>query len=113
MYVNSKTTEYIVFFLFRLTFSRLAGMIAKKAKGDRKMIIETREDLTKEIKAALKQRGLNVTGLARLLGVFQQSAARTVARSDIAVSDLLRIADAINARLDISFKDRTTEDKTQ
>lgn len=68
------------------------------------MIIGKREDLTAEIKSALKARGLNVLRLGDLLNVSQPSVSRSVNRSDLALSDLLKICEALDADLDISIK---------
>jgi len=68
------------------------------------MIYKEREDLTKEIKSALKGRGLNIVRLADLLGVIQQSAQRTVTKSDISIGMLKRICDELDADLEISIK---------
>lgn len=68
------------------------------------MTITDRESLSRLIKGSLALRGLTVTDLAVLLGVDRTSASRTVNRSDLALSDLLRIAEAIGANLVISFE---------
>lgn len=68
------------------------------------MIYNEREDLTKEIKSALKGRGLNIVRLADLLGVIQQSAQRTVTKSDISIGQLKRICDELDADLEINIK---------
>ena len=68
------------------------------------MIIKNRESLARCIKGALAVRGLTVPDLADLLTVERSSASRSVNRSDLAISDLLRIAQAIGANLVISFE---------
>lgn len=68
------------------------------------MTIKDRDGLTRLIKSALAMRGLTVSDLAVLLGVDRTSCSRSVNRSDLAISDLLRIASALGASLCISFE---------
>ena len=68
------------------------------------MTIIEREDLTLEIKRALKDRGLNVVRLGDLMGVAQSSAQRSVTKSDLSVGQLLKICEALDADLEINIK---------
>ena len=68
------------------------------------MIYNEREDLTKEIKSALKGRKINVVQLGDLFGVAQASIWRTVNQSDISIGQLKRICDELDADLEINIK---------
>ena len=68
------------------------------------MTIKDRESATRCIKAALAARGLNISDLADLLNIDRTSLSRTINRSALGISDLLRIAQAIGANLAISFE---------
>ena len=62
--------------------------------------------MTRAIKAAAALRGGNVSTLAAALGVSRPSLSRTVNRSDMTVSDLQRIAAALDCDLIIDFQPR-------
>jgi transcriptional regulator with XRE-family HTH domain len=68
------------------------------------MTIKDRESVTRCIKGALALRGLTISDLADLLDIDRTSISRTINRSALTISDLLRIASAIGADLCISFE---------
>lgn len=68
------------------------------------MTIKDRESATRCVKAALAARGLTISDLADLLDIDRTSLSRTINRSALGISDLLRIAQAIGANLVISFE---------
>lgn len=70
------------------------------------MIIRNREDAARAIKSALAMRGETLTSYAAKQGLNRSSFSRSVNRSDISLSDLLRIADALGCQLKIEFSPR-------
>lgn len=70
------------------------------------MIIKCRADLAREIKAAAARRGVPLATVAARLGVVAPSISRTVNRSDITLSTLQKIADALDYDLVIEITPR-------
>jgi len=70
------------------------------------MIIKDRDALARLIKSAAAARGLSLAGLGRLLGLSQPSISRTANRSDVTLSQLHDIADALGCALLIDFVPR-------
>lgn len=72
------------------------------------MVIKDRDGLTRAIKSAAAAQGVSVKELGRRLGVVGPSISRTVNRSDIPFSELVRMAAALGCDLDITFKAQGT-----
>lgn len=70
------------------------------------MIIKSRADLAREIKAAAARRGVPLATVAARLGVVAPSISRTVNRSDLTLSTLQKIADALDSDLVIEITPR-------
>lgn len=70
------------------------------------MVIQSRDDMAREIKTALARAGLSVSGLARALSVAQPTASKCVNRDNLTLSRLLEIARAAGCDLVISFRPR-------
>ena len=67
------------------------------------MVIKDRRDLARAIKAAMAARGITSGQLADALHVSPPSMSRSIHRSDITVSDLQRMAQAMGAVLVVDF----------
>ena len=76
------------------------------------MIIRNRSDLARLIKGATAYQGQTLASLGRILGMLQPSVSRLVNRSDIGLSDLLRIGDALGLDLVIEYRERGEQPTT-
>lgn len=66
-------------------------------------IIRCRADLARAIKESAAAAGLSLSEVGRRMGVSHPSIARTVNRSDLPMSTLLRVAAALDSDLVIGF----------
>ena len=70
----------------------------------RGMLIESREDIAKLIKTKQIESGINSTELAKRLGISTAaSISRTINKSDLAISQIQRIANAMGYKVNIEF----------
>ncbi|MBD7984393.1 helix-turn-helix transcriptional regulator [Sporosarcina sp. Sa2YVA2] len=67
-------------------------------------------DLTKEIKKLLVDKDMNATQLAEKIGTTQSNLSKKMANGTYSVTDLEKIAEALDMLLEINFK---TDDRTE
>ena len=61
-------------------------------------------ELTKEIKKLLVDKEMNATQLAEKIGTTQSNLSRKMANGSYSVTDLEKIAEALDMKLEIQFK---------
>lgn len=64
-------------------------------------------DIKKKVQHAAIDAGFNFSGLAREMGQTPQNLTNKLTRNDMKVSDLEKIADALNCELVLEFKPLT------
>jgi len=72
------------------------------------MTINTREDLTKLIKIECIKNGFTIDEIGRIMGMSSGNIHRSVGHSDMRLSTLQAIAEAMGSVLDITFSPKQT-----
>lgn len=60
-------------------------------------------DTTKKVKHLMLEKELNITQLAKLIGTSQPNLSKKMNKNSLSVSDLVKIAEVTNTKLELNF----------